>query len=179
MKNGFKNKAALLAASSLLAASVSFSAAATQPFPEALPTTIEAPIASVKTMTSDEAPKEASSIQKWAFAGIFAAAFAGIIRLIGARRAVKAVSKAAQVTVRGAASVAGGVAKAAGRLAGAPLRWAAALTGLGLFILLGVGLYDIEWIAGLVIGAAIALAGAVGLASLRRRWFFGVRDNKN
>lgn len=179
MKNAFKNKAALLAASSLLAASASFSAAASQPFPEVSPTTIEVPIAPVKTMISDEAPKETSATSKWAFAGVFAGVLAGIIRLIGARRAIKAVSKAAQVTARGAATAAGDVAKAAGRLAGGPLRWAAGLFGLGLFILLGVGLYDIEWIAGLVIGAAIALAGAGSLANLRRRWFFGVRDNEN
>lgn len=179
MKNALKNRAALLAASSLLAASASFSVAASEPFSEASPTTIESHMAPATAAALDEAPKEAASVQKWAFAGIAAAALAGLIRLIGARKAVKAVSKATQAAVQATAKGAASVAKVTGRFLGGPLRWAAGLTGLGLFILLGVGLYDIEWIAGLILGALVALAGAAGLGNLRQRWFSGVRDNGN
>ena len=181
MKIAVKKRAALLAASSILAASASFGAAASDgssPNSPLMPgTVIEAPLASPETVAPDMSEQPAAPVVKWALAALAAGALGWLVKLIGFRKATAAVSRAAAVTARGAAAATGAAVKVAGRVVGTPFRWIIGVAGLGLFILTGVGLYDIEWIAGLVIGAGLALAGAAGLGKVRRNWLSGIKGN--
>ena len=181
MKNSVRKRAALLAASSVLAASASFGAAASDgssPVSAVTPeTVITAPLSSPAPAAADASEQAAAPVAKWVLAAFAAGALGWLVRLIGVRKAAAAVSRAAAATARGAATATGVAVKAAGRVVGTPLRWIIGLAGLGVFILTGVGLYDIEWIAGLVIGAGLALAGAAGLGKLCRKWLPGVKGN--
>lgn len=179
MKKALKAKAALLAAGSLLAASASAGVAVDPLAPETSPTTIEASVVMDEAASANDVEKKAPATHKWAVALIAAGAFGALLKLIGARKAVKAVSEAAQVAARSAAVAASGAAKAAGRVFGGPVRLIAGFAGFGLFLLVGVGLYDVEWIAGLIIGAGAAIAGTSAIGKLRRAWFPRVRDNEN
>ena len=174
MKNAVKKRAALLAASSVLAASASFGAMASDhgPAAPAPATFVEALLAPAEAAAPSGSEEPSAPAGKWALAVLAAGALAWLIKLVGVR---KAVARAAHA----AATATGAAVKAAGRVVVAPLRWAAGLFGLGLFILTGVGLYDIEWIAGLAVGAGLALAGAAGLGGLRRKWLPGVMGNRN
>lgn len=181
MKNAVKKRAALLAASSLLAASASFGAMASDhgPAAPAPATFVEAPLAPAEAAAPSGSEEPSAPAGKWALAVLAAGALAWLIKLVGVRKAGKAVARAAHAAASGAATATGAAVKAAGRVVASPLRWAAGLFGLGLFILTGVGLYDIEWIAGLAVGAGLALAGAAGLGGLRRKWLPGVIGNRN
>ncbi len=165
-----KGKAALLAAVSVLAASAALSpAGASDMDPAAYPAivTLEtAPaIAHAADHASDEKPISAS---KWTLLAIAAGALAGLVKLIGARRIADAVTETAVKSARVAASAATGAVRVVGRTLSSPLRFLALMFGLALFALTGIGLFDAEWIAGLVSGAALTGAGLFGLWKTRR-----------
>ena len=174
MQKAMKTKKAILAASSLLAATAVLSAASASDHLYAQTGAVtEAPVvaSSEALPAAPHADEQSGSpARQWALFGVAAGALAGLIKLIGARKAAKAVAKAAGGAARTAANAAGGAVKAVGKAAGAPMKWAGIVIGLGTFILLGVGLYDIEWLAGLVAGALAALGAALGVSRLRRAW---------
>lgn len=183
MKTALRKKAALLAASSVLAASASFGVAASASASSADAATpavvIEAPLETAQPPASGEAEELSSPAGKWALAALAAGGIAWLLKLFGVRKAADAVATVAGSAARGAATATGAAVKAAGRAVRSPLRWAAGVLALGLFVLTGVGLYDVEWIAGLAVGAGLALAGAAGVGKLRRKWLPGLMGNRN
>ncbi|WP_375204186.1 hypothetical protein [Hyphococcus sp.] len=169
MTNFKKMKAGLLAAVSVTAATVALSPAGASDFDPAVtsPTVaVEAPVIAHAADHGDQ-EKTPLSPKKWALLAVAASALAGIIKLIGARKVADAVAQGAVKTARVAASTASGAARAVGRTVSSPLRFLAALLGLALFALAGIGLYDVEWIGGLVSGAALTGATLFGMWKTR------------
>ena len=105
---------------------------------------------------------------RWALIAAAAALAAGLVKLIGARKVARAVSDGAGVAARATASAASGAAKTVGRAVSSPLRGLLMIAGLGMVALFGVGLYDVEWLGGLIVGALMAGAGALGLRKAAR-----------
>jgi len=152
-----KTRAALLAAASVLAASAALTPASASVFdPVAYPATVEiaAPVHTSHAAV-DAGENAHNSARKWALVAAAAGALAGLVKLIGARRVAEIVTDGAVRTARAAATGVAVAARAVGRAAASPLRVLALFFGLSLFALTGVGLYDIEWIGGLVSGAAL------------------------
>lgn len=170
MKRFGKSKAAMLAAVSVIAATAALSPAGASDmdmagYPSIV--TVESPqtLAHAADHAADEKP---ASVKKWALITAAAGALAGLVRLIGARRVAEIVTESAVKTARAAAGAASGAARAVGRAVSSPLRYLAVLFGLALFALTGAGLYDVEWIGGLVSGAALVAAGLYGMWKTRR-----------
>jgi hypothetical protein len=118
---------------------------------------------------SEAAPAKAAvkTAGLWAAAG---AALAGIASLIGWRRLRKAAAAVAPLAAQAAGAVAAApaaVASAIGKAARKPLRFAAALLSLILFLLLGFGFYDIEWAGGVLAGGLAVAATWFGAARAR------------
>ncbi|WP_395074208.1 hypothetical protein [Hyphococcus sp.] len=165
-----KGKAALMAAASLLAASAALSpATASTMDPAAHPAIVSveatAPIAHAGDHASENKPL---SPKKWALLAVAAGALGWLIKLIGARRVADAVAEGAVKTARVAASAASGALKVVGRTFASPLRFLGVMFGLALFALTGVGLFDAEWIGGLISGAALMGAGLYGVLKTRK-----------
>ncbi len=165
-----KTKAAIMAAASVIAASAALSTAgAYEMDPAAHPATVavEAPLAHAADH-ADKAENAKPGAKKWALLAAAASSLAGIIKLVGPRRVVKIVSEGATKTARAAATGASVAVKAVGRAVASPFRFIALLGGLALFALTGAGLYDVEWIIGLLTGAALAGMGLFGLWKTKR-----------
>lgn len=164
-----KTKLAMMAATSLLAASaalVPVHAGAMDPV--AFPTTIEAPATPVSAHAVDQADQKASPLFKRL--GLIAAAggvLAALIKLVGARKVMRVVKKSAGQAAKVAGAAAAGSAKVAGRVFRSPIRFLALTSGLILFALTGVGFYEIEWIGGMIAGAALAGLTAFGMWKTR------------
>lgn len=172
-EKAMRTKKAILAASSLLAAAAALSTASASDYSNSHGVAIEATVAAAPEASAPLSHADEQSgltARQWAFLGIAAGALAGFVKLIGARKAAKAVVRAAGGAARTAANAAGGAVNAIGKAAGAPLKLAGLLIGLGAFILLGVGLYDVEWLAGLAVGALAVLGGLFGVRRIRRAW---------
>ena len=166
-----KGKAAMMAAASVLAASAALSPAGANDFdPMAHPTTlaVEAPIAHAADHADEAAQTQKMGARKWALVAAAAAALAGLVKLIGARRVAEIVTESAVKTARAAATGASIAVKTVGRAVASPFRFLAVLFGLALFALTGAGLYDVEWIGGLISGAALAGTALYGLWKTRR-----------
>ncbi len=171
MFNIGKGKAAMMAAVSVIAASAALSPAGASDFDAAAsPATVavEAPVAHAADHVDQAAQDQKTSPKKWALLAAAAASLAGLVRLIGARRVGEIVTESAVRTARAAATGASVAVKAVGRAVASPFRFLAVLFGLALFALTGAGLYDVEWIAGLLSGAALAGAGLFGLWKTKR-----------
>lgn len=164
MENTRKVKVAMLAATSLLSAAAALSPVhANELDPAAFPATIEAPVVSHGAESVSQAAHDGKSAQRAALIAVALGAIGWLVKLLGPRRVLKAVEKTADATVKASASAA----KAMARAARSPLRALAWIAGLVLFALTGVGLYDIEWIGGLVAGATLAGVAAFGVAKTR------------
>ncbi len=157
MKSVRKTRNAMLAAASALAASAAMHGAAAGDFDAAaFPAVIEAPMQHQAAPDAASEEKAPVSVKKWALIAAAAGSLAALVKLIGARRVAQAVSQGAVHAARATAKTATGAARAVGKAARSPLRLLVVLFGLSVFALTGVGLYDIEWIGGLVSGAALA-----------------------
>lgn len=149
-------KFALLAASALVVTAGSAAHAGET----AVATPIHTEAALVVTHAADETgAREAAPLLKHAgLAAAVTGALAALYRLIGGARVKAFFGKAGPATAKAARTVAAApvkVARAVGRAAASPFRFLLALLGLGLFALTGVGLYDVEWLGGLIAGAAV------------------------
>lgn len=165
-----KTRNALLAAASVVAASAALQPASASDFDvawHAAATEIEAGDAG-PAAADHGAEKPAIGGKKWVLLVAAAGALAALVKLIGAKRVADVVSEGAVYAARATAKTASGAARAVGRTVSSPLRFLAILFGLALFALTGVGLYDIEWIGGLLSGAALAGAGLYGFLKTRR-----------
>jgi hypothetical protein len=166
-----KGKAAMMAAVSVIAASAALSPAGARDIdPAAHPATVavEAPLAHAADHADEASQAQKTGPKKWALLAAAAASLAGLVKLIGARRVGAFVTESAVKTARAAATGASVAVKSVGRAVSSPLRFLAMLFGLALFALTGAGLYDVEWIAGLLSGAALAGAGLYGLWKTKR-----------
>jgi hypothetical protein len=157
-----KLKTALLAAASLGAASVATA--------DATPAYTPAPIEHAAIATTHEEPAKPAAIieaKRWTLA----AALAALIAVIGPGRVMRTLDRhapLAALAVRKVAAAPAAAAKSAARALKRPLRHAILIASLGFFALTGIGLYDVEWIGGLVAGLALALIAAVGGGKFRR-----------
>ena len=166
MKPTFRKKAAFLAASSLLAIGATGAhATAVETDFAGYPTTIE--IAQVSLDHHDEkagATVTAKKLGLWAAA---VASLGGILALVGPRKMFNAVSKGAGQAAGAAMKAGASAVKTVGRAASSPLRFAALIAGLSLFAMTGIGLYDIEWIGGMIAGAS--LIGVAAYSAMKTR----------
>lgn len=166
-----KGKAAMMAAASVLAASAALAPAGASDFdPVAQPATyaVEAPLVHAADHADEAAQAQKIGARKWALIAAAAASLAGLVKLIGARRVAEIVSETAVKTARAAATGASVAVKTVGRAVASPFRFLAVLFGLALFALTGAGLYDVEWIGGLISGAALAGTALYGLWKTKR-----------
>lgn len=173
MDSSRKTKIALMAAASILAGAAALSPAQASDVDQvAYPAMIEA----LATAPGADHGADQSDKQKFLNAGewtLFAAAagaLAGLIKLVGARKLARAagnaVGSAAKVSVQAAA----GAGRALGRAVASPLRFSALMAGLAIFSLTGLWLFDIEWMGGLVAGAA--MTGVAAYGAMKTRAFF-------
>ena len=170
MASSRKTKIALCAASSLLTAAAALAPAkASDLDPAAFPTTIEAPVVTHAADTVQSADQGKKPAQRAALIAVALGALGWLVKLLGPKKVLRAAQKTAEVTVKASAAAA----KTAARAVRSPLRFLAWTAGLVLFALTGVGLYDIEWIGGLVAGAA--LSGLAVFSTMRMRAMFGLR----
>lgn len=169
METSRKTKLAMLAATALIAASGALAPVQAGQFdPAAFPQTVEAPVIPDVAHAADHADQKTSPLAKrLGVIAVAGAALAGLIRILGAKRVMRVVKTSANTAAKAAASAATATASVAGRALRSPLRYIAWVAGLTLFALTGVGLYDIEWIGGLIAGAALAGLTAMGMWKTR------------
>lgn len=167
MESSRKTRIALLAASSLLTATAALAPAhAGDLDPAAFPTTIEAPVVAHAADTVVQADHGTKPAHRAALIAVALGALGWLVKLLGPKKVLRAAQKTAEATVKASAAAA----KTAVRAVRSPLRFLAWMAGLILFALTGVGLYDIEWIGGLVAGAA--LSGLAAFSAMRMRSVF-------
>ncbi len=164
MKDARKIKVGMLAATSLMTAAAALAPAhASDLDPAAFPATVEAPVVSHAVEQTAAVSHDSKPAQRAALIAVALGALGWLVKLLGPKKVLRAVENTAQATVKASATAAKSVARAAK----SPLRFLAWTAGIVLFALTGVGLYDIEWIGGLIAGAALAGTAAFSTAKLR------------
>ncbi|MDZ7628580.1 MAG: hypothetical protein U5J99_09305 [Parvularculaceae bacterium] len=104
------------------------------------------------------------AVKRWLAGGAVAAALAGLIQIFGWSRISASLKRAGSAAMAAPAAAA----RYVGNAVKSPFRFALLAGGLSLFALTGVGLYDVEWIGGMAVGATIALVGAFGAAKISK-----------
>jgi hypothetical protein len=166
MKDARKARIAMLAGASLLAAAGALAPAhASDVDPAAYPAVITAPV-DIPHAADHEPSQQAA--KRWTLLAIAAGALAGLIRLIGPRKIAAVATKTAVVATKAAAVTVRTVGKAAGKAFAAPLRFLMLFASLVTVAFLGVGVFDAEWTAGLVVGAIITATAYFMAFRLRR-----------
>lgn len=114
---------------------------------------------------------------RWAAAmaiGTLISAFVGLVGFNGILRMMANAAKSAGRTAVAAAKVPVKAAKVAAvhtaRALKTPGKWVLGASAVGLLLVGTVLILDIQWKAGLAIGAGTAIAGMVGTKKLRRSW---------
>lgn len=160
MDKSRKVKIAMLAATSLITAAGALAPVhAGQLDTAAFPVTVEAPVVSHAAEQAQHHDLEQSALGKRAaLIAVALGAIGWLVKLLGPRKVLRVVERTAEATVKAS----GAAAKSLVRVARSPLRALAWIAGIVLFALTGVGLYDIEWIGGLVAGAALVGTAAFG-----------------
>ena len=151
-------KAAFLAAASLAAVGAN----AAPPAAAQMAPVEHAAVAAADDET--EARAADTAVRGWIAGGAVAAALAGLVRLFGWSRVTAALGRAGSII---AAAPAAAI-RHAGEAIKSPLRSLLIFGGLSLFVLAGVGFYEVEWLAGVATGAALVLAGVVGSRRIGR-----------
>ncbi len=170
MDTARKTKIAMLAATSLMTAAAALAPATAGDLdPAAFPTTVEAPAITRAADVVAQTDHGTKPAQRAALIAVALGALGWLVKLLGPKKVLRAVEKTAEATVK----VSAAAAKTAARAVRSPLRFLAWTAGLILFALTGVGLYDIEWIGGLIAGAA--LAGMAAFGSMRLRSVLSLR----
>lgn len=168
MEQTRKIKIALMAAASILAsASALAPAQAGEIDPVANPVTIEAPLAVVDQSVDHHDDQRFMTAKKWAWLAAAAGVLAGLVKLVGARKIARVAGKAASGAAKISVEAAAGAGRVIGRAVASPLRFAGLMTGLALFSLTGLWLFDIEWMGGLITGAAMAGVAVYGAVKSR------------
>ena len=118
-----------------------------------------------------KAPAAVQVAQKAGLAALATAALAGLFHLIGARRLKAFAAAAGPVAAKTAAAVVKvpvAAARAVGRAAASPFRFILLMGGLGIFALTGISLFDLEWTAGLALGAVMTALAVFGINGAKR-----------
>ena len=149
-------KIALMAASSLIAAAGALQPVhANQYDPGAYPAIVQVHNPAVHgDHHTDERVTPVN--KKLVFAGIAVAAFAGLFKIIGSGQFFQKIAEAAPKVAKATKEAAGATVRVVKSTIMSPLKMLGVLAGLGIFALTGIGFYDVEWIGGLVVGAAFA-----------------------
>ncbi|WP_411820933.1 hypothetical protein ABFZ85_07230 [Hyphococcus formosus] len=171
MKRIFASKSALLGAASMIAATAAIMPAHADDYGPVPPSAViidEAPASTVSATEPETVAAKPVGAKKWALIVAAAGALAGLVKLMGARKVADAIAVGTVATARVAAKAATNTARAVGKTVSSPLRFLAILFGLALFALTGIGIFDVEWIGGLLSGAALTAAGVFGVLKTRR-----------
>ncbi|NNE40989.1 MAG: hypothetical protein HKN14_08730 [Marinicaulis sp.] len=170
METSRKVKMSVMAASALVAAAGALAPASASDFDTAAyPAVVEAPLVAHATDHADKyvAGKSGETAKRFAFVAVAAGALAGLIRVLGFKRVARVIRRYATRTVKVSANAAGGAVRVVGRVVRSPLQYLGIMAGFVLVAMTGVGLYDVEWIAGLAVGAAAM--GVVAFAAMKSR----------
>ena len=168
MKHSRKLKAALMAAASISAAGAVHAAHAA-PSHHYTPAAIEQAYVAPDHGDADKAPAPAQvkRLGLWAAA---AGVLGALVHLIGlkniaraARAAGPAVARAAVATAKAPVAAVRYIAKSAS----APVRFGLAMASLALVAFTGIGLFDVEWVGGMVIGGVLTAMAWYGAARVR------------
>ena len=164
-----KHRAALLAAVSVVAASAAVTPANASSFDDAAyPAIVSVEAPQAATHVDDQtAVQKPSGATGWALFAAGAGLLAGIVKLVGARKIATAVVDGSVRTAKAAKTAATSAVRVVGRAASSPLRFLTLIGGLLLFAIAGIGFYDLEWIVGLITGAALAGAGLYAMWKMR------------
>ena len=162
-------KLAMMAATSLLTASAVMAPVNAWAFdPAANPATVEASVMPGLAHAADQADQKVSPLAKrLGLIAVTGGVLAVLIRVIGVKKVLRAIRRSTGVAAKIAAHAAVGTAKVAGRVFRSPIRFMAIMAGLTLFALTGIGFYDVEWVVGLLTGAAMGGMAAYGLWKTR------------
>ena len=106
--------------------------------------------------------------QRWAMGAMLGGLIAGLAGLVGFNRLLNWTARAGRTVARASVAAAKAPVKAA-KIAGAaamrtlktPGQWALGIGAVGLFLIAGIALLDVQWKAGLAIGAGTAIAGTM------------------
>lgn len=161
-------KLAFLAATAGVVASAADAAPAASP---AAPTYAEAVITPAPSNTAPETTAVAAAVKTAGLAALFAGAVAFAVRLIGRKR-IDAAAAFVGPHVARVVHAATETVRSAGRAVAAPIRATLITLGLLVFALTGIDILNIEWTAGIVVGACLVLAAfarPLRLNPLRRR----------
>ena len=160
-------KAAMLAVASVMAASAALSpAGASDLDPVAYPQVVS--VEASAAHADEAAQNQKIGPKRWALLAAAAASLAALTKLIGARRMGEIVREGAVRTARATATGTKAAVRTVGRAVSSPFRFLAILFGLALFALTGIGLFDVEWIGGLLSGAGLVGAGLYGMWKTKR-----------
>lgn len=163
-----RKKIALMAAASVLAGAAALTPVLASDMDQAAyPTVIEAPALAIVPGVDQTDEQKSISTGKWALLAAAAAALAGLVKLLGAGNIVRVAGKAASGAAKVSVAAAAGAGRVIGRTVASPLRFAGLMTGLALFSLTGLWLFDIEWMGGLIVGAAMAGVAVYGAMKTR------------
>ena len=159
-------KSALLATVALGVGGAATPAFAAEPAPTEI---VQAPPSVSVAHASDEAaPAIARQAGLLAAGAAVLAALGGLIGWRRIRRAIAAAGPMAADAVSAVAEAPAVLARAVGKAVSGPFRFLAALAALVAFSLFGVGLYDVEWLGGLLAGALAVIAASMASARARQ-----------
>ncbi len=156
MKKARSLKTAFLAAASLTAAGIAI-APLVAPYDPA-------PIEYADTTSEQEAAKADIAVNRWLLGGAVAAGLAGLLQLFGWTTLSAAIKRAGPAI----AAVPGAAVRFVKDSVTSPFRFLLVAGGLSLFAFTGISFLDVEWLAGLATGAAIAVAGTLGARKVSR-----------
>ncbi|MEZ5895311.1 MAG: hypothetical protein R3C40_10595 [Parvularculaceae bacterium] len=167
MKHSRKLKAALMAAASISAAGAVHAAHAA-PSHHYTPAAIEQAYVAPDHGDADKAaPSQVKRLGLWAAA---AGVLGALVHLVGfkniaraARAAGPAVARAAVATAKAPVAAVRYIAKSAS----APVRFGLAMASLALVAFTGIGLFDVEWVGGMIIGGVLTAMAWYGAARVR------------
>ena len=161
MESTRKLKIAMLAATSLLTTALALAPANAGVLDAAaFPATIEAPIVA---HSSDQVDRDNTPAKRAALIAVALGALGWLVKLLSSKKMLRVVEKTVQASLK----VSADGAKSVLRVTRSPLQAFAWIAGFILFAMVGIGLYDIEWTGGLIVGCS--LTGIAAFSTLRAR----------
>lgn len=163
-------RTALLAAASLTAVTVSVGHAAET----ARHQPAEIVMAADSVVSHEDPQSRASPARLFGWAAFAAGGAAVLARLLGRER-IAEIGRTIAPAVRAAAAASAAAIQAVSRAVSAPIRFAAAFAALAAIGFAGLGLYDVEWAGGAIVGGGLVALAWAAAAGVRR--FAAARAN--